>query len=231
MNDRKKPSFSFRLTVDLIMLTLFIICLAFRLTKGATHEWAGLAFLVMLAIHTWINRTWYGNLFRGAYSFQRVINTVVNLALMTAMVMMAVGGIINSRLIFSFLNLEGGMLYHQLHALASYWGLVLVGIHAGLHWGMIRGAIYKGTGHRLNRSLILALSPLACLVLTAFGFWASFDWAMGSKLFLGLSFDYWNPERPAALFYFCAFSLFWLYAFTAHWFMEGMRKVRWPMPA
>jgi len=231
MNDRRKPPLSLRLAIDLIMLTLFFICLAFRLTEGTTHEWAGLAFLVTLAIHTWINRPWYGKLFKGAYGFQRVINTAVNLTLMLVMVLMAIGGIINSRFIFDFLNLEGGRLYHQLHALASYWGLVLVGIHAGLHWGMIRGVIYNGTGHRLTRSLRLALSPLVCLALTAFGVWASFDRDMGAKLFLGFSFDYWNPERPAALFYFCAFSLFWLYAFAAHWFMEGMRKVRWPSPA
>jgi hypothetical protein len=31
--------------------------------------------------------------------------------------------------------------------------------------------------------------------------YASFDREMGAKLFLGYSFDFWNPDRPAVLFF------------------------------
>lgn len=47
---------------------------------------------------------------------------------------------------------------------------------------------------------------------------------------MGHGFDYWDPERPAALFYLSAASIMGLYAFAAHWliYIAGRATVSLP---
>lgn len=202
-----------KLAVDLAMAVLFLVCLGFRLTVETTHEWAGMALFALFGAHTWFNWNWYRNLFKGRCTFRRVVNTAVNLCLLGLMVLLLIGGLMNAHLL-RFLELTGGMQYREWHTFAAYWGMVLIGIHTGLHWRIITGAIHKMTGHALTRPAAGSPLRLIGLALACLGVWASFDRELGAKLFLGFGFDYWDPERPAALFYVSAFSIICLYVFV-----------------
>jgi hypothetical protein len=46
---------------------------------------------------------------------------------------------------------------------------------------------------------------------------ASFDRCIGAKLFQGFAFDFWDPERPALLFYAENIAIPALYAVAARW--------------
>jgi hypothetical protein len=43
---------------------------------------------------------------------------------------------------------------------------------------------------------------------------------MGSKLFLGYSFDYWNPERPMILFFTSNLAIMGVYIFVTHYALK-----------
>ncbi|MEG6501546.1 DUF4405 domain-containing protein [Desulfovibrio sp. 1214_IL3152] len=207
------------------MLVLFLASLGFRLTEEKTHEWLGMALFTLFAVLTWINRRWYTNLFKGKYTLRRLVNTAVNLSLLGLMLLLAAGGMMNSRFVLSFLELKGGMQYREWHTLAAYWGLVIIGIHTGMHWSMISGFVRKMTGNALLHPVTLTALRILAFTVLAFGIWASFDREMGAKLFLGFGFDYWDMERPAVLFYASAFSIMALYAFITHLVMRLAGKL------
>ncbi len=73
----------------------------------------------------------------------RIMQTIVNLGVLTTMLCLGFSGIVLSRYVFSFV--QGGPMAtaRTMHLAASYWGFVLMGLHAGLHWRMILGMARK----------------------------------------------------------------------------------------
>lgn len=213
------PPLTVKLALDLAMGALYIFCLGFRLSSELLHELAGGLLLVLFGAHIAINRSWYASLLRGAYTVRRSANAVVSMALLAAMLVLAVAGMLNSRVLLNFAELQGSMENRMLHTCAAYWGLVLAGIHMGMHWGMIEGVVKSKAGKTAATAVRLVFFCLACI-----GVWASFDREIGAKLFEGYGFDYWDPERPSALFYLGMTGVMALYAALAHCILRGMAK-------
>lgn len=220
-----KPFFRLpvRLGLDAGMALLFVTSLAFRITGRAPHEWVGLTLCVLFGVHTVINRLWYARLLMGNYSLRRVLNTITNLTLATAMLTLCVTGILNSRHIFGFSHYVDGESIRRLHSFAAYWGLALIGAHAGLHGEMILGALQKALGKGLERQgTALALRGCAALI-TIYGVWAFFDRDMDSKLFQGFAFDFWSPDRLTVFFFTDNLAIFGMYAVVTHYALKGMK--------
>ena len=221
----KEPLIFVKLALDLVMVLLFIAALGFRSTGGLSHEWIGLMFFILCALHVTLNWNWYGGLLMGKYSARRVLNTSLNLLILVGVMVLSISGVINSRHIFNALNLNGSLEMRQIHSLASYWGILLLGIHAGLQWNKVLMAlkIKAGTNWKwLGNSL--ALRGLAILV-TVYGIWASFDRDMASKLFLGFSFDFWDSSRPEILFYTHNLAIVTLYIVITHHSLKLIRRI------
>jgi hypothetical protein len=120
-----------------------------------------------------------------------------------------VTGLLHSRTVLAFLNLPGGMLLRQIHTTAAYWLLPLIGVHLGLHWGMIMN-VAKITSENPIRVI---MARVLAFLFAAFGAWSSFDRDMFAKLFQGFSFDYWDEARPALLFFTLVLSIIAVYVF------------------
>lgn len=210
--------------LDAAMTLLFITALAFRATGREAHEWVGMAFGLLLSVHVFWNWGWFRKLFRGKYTTHRALNTMTSLVLVAAMIVLALCGILNSRHVFAFSHFFDGEYIRQIHTTTAYWSLVLVGIHAGLHWPMIMGRVgtWFAFGTRRERTSLLSRG-LVCAVL-AFGIWASCERDMASKLFLGFSFDFWPPDRPLALFYACHLAIMGVYGFVAHYLQKIVKQ-------
>ncbi|MDR2452372.1 MAG: DUF4405 domain-containing protein [Candidatus Accumulibacter sp.] len=209
-----------KLSIDLVMPLLFVATLAFRITGNAPHEWIGVALCALFVVHGLLNRRWFRNVFKGRYGFRRTLNTVINSSLLLAMLLLAGCGMANSRQVFGFLHLPGSMEFRQIHSIAAYWGLALIGIHAGMHWTVVLHAARKMTGIRgESRFRKTALRVLAVLSMSL-GVWASYDRDMGSKLFRGFSFDFWDPSRPVVLFFISNLAILSLYIGVTHFCMR-----------
>lgn len=222
----KPPRLAIRLGLDAAMVMLFVTSLAFRSTGREAHEWLGMGFCLLLAVHTLWNWNWYRNLLTGRYGPRRVVNTAVNLAFVATMAALCVCGILNSRHIFGFSRFVDGEYIRQIHTIAAYWSLALVGIHTGLHWEMIIGAIRKQFYSGYTRKTATLLGKALAVIIVGCGVWAFYERDMASKLFMGFSFDFWPPDRPLALFYAGNLAIASVYAVIAHYLLQLLKLLR-----
>jgi hypothetical protein len=206
-----------RLIIDFAMTILLLCAYAYRVLGDAVHEWIGVSVFALFITHNILNRRWYKSIFKGKYSPRRVIMTAVNIALVFTMTTLIITGLMQSRTALAFLRLPGGMVLRQVHTTAAYWGLPLIGVHMGLHWGMFTRVISK------NRFIITSARIFAFLF-AAFGVWSSFDRNIFSKMFLGFSFDYWPEERPAILFFVVMLSIMAVYIFAAYYALKRLER-------
>lgn len=223
MKTRQLPM-TIKLVIDLVMGLFFIAALGFRSTGGLAHEWIGLVFCALGILHMTINWRWYKNVLNGKYSFRRSLNAILNLSLPIGLLVLCVSGIMNSRHLFSFLNLKGSMEIRQVHSFVAYWGIILLGIHIGIQWIKVLSVLKDKTGTVCkwlrNRILLCSMAILVAI----YGIWASFDRAMASKLFLGFSFDFWDSNRPEFLFYTHNIAIMALYISIAHYVLKVFTK-------
>ena len=117
------------------------------------------------------------------------------MSLIASAVLVFATGLMHSKYILGFLEISGDMAVRQIHSTAAYWMLVLASVHLGLHWDALSSKI------RLNSPKIRRITGLAALALAAFGVWSWMERGMTEKLFMGYSFDFWNPESPQILFF------------------------------
>jgi hypothetical protein len=210
-----------RLALDLAMALLFVASLGFRTTGAKVHEWLGVVLCSLFVVHMRINWRWYRNILKGGNTFRRYVNVVLNLLLPVTMLVLFVSGVMNSRHVFGFLEPSGGMAIRQVHSFAAYWGIVLIGVHTGMHWTMVIGTVKKLFGLRQEKAWVTLVLRGAAFMIAVYGIWASFDRAMGSKLFLGFSFDFWYPGRPEILFYTHNLAVLALYITVTHYALKS----------
>ena len=126
-----------KISVDLLMTILLAALMGYPATGQPAHEWVGAGMLLLFIVHHILNRHWFKTLGKGRYNSLRVLRTAVDVLLLADMLALMFSGIRLSRYVFAFLpGLGSAATARRLHMLASYWGLVLMGLHLGLHWGM-----------------------------------------------------------------------------------------------
>lgn len=139
-----KPKMIIKLCIDFVMTVLLLLLMAYQIVGEKLHEWFGAGMLVLFIAHNILNIRWYANLFRGKYKLVRVLGTVLNFAVLAAILSLGYSGIVMSRHLFAFLPIKKGMaLARVMHLSGSYWGFVLMSLHLGLHWGMVTGIFRK----------------------------------------------------------------------------------------
>jgi hypothetical protein len=142
------------------------------------------------------------------------------------MTTLIVTGLMQSRTVLSFLHLPGDMRLRQIHTTAAYWSLPLISIHLGLHWGMVISGIQKMTDITKKIRVRMVIVRALAFLFVAFGVWASFDRGMFSKLFQGFSFDYWDEERPAIIFFATMLSIMGVYVFVIYSVIKILTKLQ-----
>jgi len=202
-----------KIALDIAMTALLLCAYNSQLTRETAHIYIGIALFILFAIHIFINRNWFKNIFKGKYTPRRIVMTAVNILLALAVATLMITGILEARWKDSFLQYESEITLRQLHTTTAYWFWPLIGVHLGLHWGVFTKFIGK------NNFIIIAMRILACLF-AAFGVWSFFDRDMFSKLFHGFSFDYWPTERPIILFFAETLSIMGLFVFVTYYFMR-----------
>jgi small-conductance mechanosensitive channel len=206
-------------------MTVLLLCaFAYRITGDAAHEWIGVSVFVLFIAHNIINRKWYKNIFKGTYTIRRIVMTSVNLSLALTMATLILTGLLISRTVLAFLQLSGGMALRQIHTTAAYWGLLLIAVHIGLHWGMFINAARNMTGITTKNRVRTIIVRLLAFLIVITGIWWSFDREMFSKLFQGFSFDYWDEERPALLFFAANLSIMAIYIFLTYYILKLVER-------
>lgn len=161
--------------VDAMLAVLLVAVTSTSLREDAAHEWLGIALVILMAGHFWLNRA---GLLRPlarlvdkkAPTVQGMLQLVIDILLIALLACMAGSSIVISQHALWWLpSLPGAADARALHLSCSYWIFALSFVHAGLH---VR---------KLPHWTI-------CVALVAAGAWAT--WRLSLLPYLLLQVDY-----------------------------------------
>ena len=123
-----------RLIVDIGMVVLLPLLMAYSLIGEQFHEIVGTAMLILFILHLVQNRKWLGAIPKGRYNPRRILQTILDLLLLAFMVLQPVSGILMSKHLYTFIQIPGfSSVMRGIHMPLAYWGFVLMSVHAGTH--------------------------------------------------------------------------------------------------
>ena len=214
-----KAPFYIRLSLNIATLMLSISALAFRITGDFLHEWIGAAVALAFIVHNVINIKWYMRIFSGKYGFVRAVNLLINIGCIILSIVMITSGLMHSRHMLAFMNLQGGMELRQIHTTSAYWLLLLISLHLGMHWESVLSRIGF---NKIESKLCKNLFRVVGMFIVLCGVYFFFQRDMFSKLLLGYSFDFWDPALPSSLFYLANLSIISMYVFISQIMLKFM---------
>ena len=154
-----------RMTIDILMVTLLPILMAYSLIGENIHEVIGVCVFVLFIAHHVVNQKWWTGLFKGKYNAVRILNTVINLLLAVYMILQPVSGILMSKYVLKEVTISGAFAtLRTIHMTMAYWGFVLMSFHLGLH---IR-AVATPFAKKMNKIMKLVIAILF-LIISAYG--------------------------------------------------------------
>lgn len=214
-----------KIIIDFLMTIVLLMLLAYQVTGEILHEWLGTFMIISFITHNFLNIRWYGRLFKGKYQPLRVLQTVVNFSLFATMFSLAYSGVVMSNYVFSFLPINREMaLTRIMHLAASYWCLVLVGIHLGLHWSMVMGILEKISPWKKSIVLKWFLRLLATTV-AGYGIFCFCQAGIVSYMLLKAHFAFLDYNKNGFLIFveYIAMMGFWI--FISYYVTYGFRKL------
>ena len=185
-----------RIVVDCGMVLLLPLLMAYSLVGEAAHEYLGIGMFLLFIAHHILNIAWWKHIFRGKYTSLRILGTAVNLALAMIMLALPISGMILSRHVFRFLHFNGASTARTVHLMASYWGMVLMSFHAGMHGNVMMGMIRKNTNPRQPSKIKLWSLRIIAVLLAICGVYAFEKNRISSYLFLKTPFVFIDFSQP-----------------------------------
>lgn len=215
-----------RLGIVLAAAVLMLLALPYYWQDNIFHEVAGTAMLVLLMAHNVFNRRWYTRLVRSPLDARGVVDVAVVLWLATIMLTLLVTSVMVSNTLFSALALDSSFRAKQFHALAAYWGLIIVGAHVGMRWTLLMGMTRGVFGIKSASSARTWVLRLVALVIAIQGIRSSFALNIGSKLFLQPLPDWWDFEESSAGFFLHCFAVAGLYAAVSYYVVLWAQRTK-----
>ena len=132
--------------VDVALMVTLLLLMAFQVTEQLAHEWLGITMFVLTIVHQVLNRKYYAAIFKGKYSPLRIFQLIVNILLLLTFVCTALSGMMMSRFAMPFMNgILPSSIVRQGHLALSHWSFVLMGLHLGLHFGIVMSKLRNRT--------------------------------------------------------------------------------------
>jgi Domain of unknown function (DUF4405) len=209
--------------LDFTAAGLLLAALAYWWLDNTAHELIGTSMFLLVIVHNVFNRWWYGTITRGRRAPRGLITTVLNLSLLTVMLVLLITSLMISRDMFGFLSLGGGFTVREIHKLASYWALVIMSIHLGLHWSMVMGVLRGAIGTTKTSAVRTTALRVIAVAIATHGVHSSFEMTIGSKLVLHPTLDMWDFEASTLGFFVHYASIVGLYVFFAHYTMTWLQ--------
>ena len=187
---------SLRVVLDIAMTVLLPMLMAYSLIGEAFHEVIGTAMLVLFIFHHALNRKWYKGAFKGKQTAGRMIRTVLDLPLLVLMLLQPLSGILMSKHLYTFIQIEGvSAVSREIHLMIAYWCLVLCCIHAGTHLAVLMNSLKKKSvaGWWLATGIWLLIS--------GYGIYAFIKRRLPEYLFRKTVFAFFDYSEPRVFFF------------------------------
>lgn len=132
----------FKFCFDLLIAVVFILLFSPKATGLAFHEIVGLLLGIAFLVHILLNKNWVMAVSKKIFSKntkgKTKLSYLLNFILLLDMVMIIISGLFISKVILPHFRYFPGVNWLPLHIVSSIIGLIIVGIHLGLHWNWIK---------------------------------------------------------------------------------------------
>ena len=234
-----------RLPLDIMMTLVSIVLMGgnYLFPADIVHEILGVALFVLWAIHIFLNRRWYGAIFKGKYNPYRVMQTVINCCILICTIFLMISGIILSNQLFNFLNIQSGLGFARIaHLISSHWYYLFMSLHIGLHVGvitnkmrhpapinchpeLISGSSTNEMPKQVRHDKLRKIIPRIILALVcAYGLYAFIARGVWKYLVLKQQFFFFDLERGYILFAMDYISIIIFFATISHFIAKLLKK-------
>lgn len=203
--------------IDILMTLILIPLMAYQVTGEATHEWLGISMVLLVIIHQVLNRKWYSSIFNGKYNPYRILNSIIAILLLISFALTAISGISMSNHAVPFLyNLVNVNTARVMHLAFSYWSFILMGLHLGMHIGIMAAKIKNPV-----RSILLGIFT----VIAGYGFYIFLNSGIVNYITFKTHFAFLNYEKAAVLVFFENVAMLIFFAFVAHNIANALKGI------
>ena len=156
----------YKLALDTVMAAVLIFSYKKNLISLVFHELIGLILCALVIIHIAINYKWIIGVTRGLFQKKTLVRTricyLVDILLIITFLLLLITGIgISKKLFPKWAFIAGkGVPAHK------FWGgvsLILLGIHIGLHWNLIRNTMVKKKLNPAVKAVLICLLTAAMI--------------------------------------------------------------------
>ena len=183
---------TFKYLLDAVMLLLLVLMYDKNAISMSFHEIGGLFLLGLFVIHLLFNGKWISAVTKRLFGKQTPgkvrLGYCVDALLLVAFAFIGVSGVFISKELFS---LHGGNAWKTVHYFASAAAILLMGVHLGLHWNMLRmkllGAFAKRGAHiaGIVALCLVMLFGVYSMATTSFVRWLTMPFSAANTQFPG----------------------------------------------
>lgn len=199
-----------KIIIDIAMYLIFVALMQEHLWSDKLHEWIGVTLFALFIVHNILNIRWYKTIFKGKYTASRIMLSVVNIALLAAMLCCMISSVLVSGKVFAFLNLGGAKFGRTLHLAATAWAFVLMSLHLGLHFTPFANKLKQ-------RALILRIGQIITVILAVYGIYVFIGRAFYEELFYLTEYKFFDTDKSAAAYFFETIAMSSTFALIAYY--------------
>ncbi len=215
-----------KLSVDIQMTILLFALMSYQYTRGTNHEIAGALMLILFILHHVLNINWYKNLTKGKYKVARLLQTVIDFALLAVTLIQMISGIAMSRSVFTFVDFGlRASDARSLHMIFAYAGFLLMGFHIGLHYSMIINMFRKVIGLKSKQLVRTIILKCVAVVIAGYGIYALNKRNFISYILQKNQFAFYDYEEPVIFFLIDYLAIMGLTIFIAYYLQKGIMKL------
>ena len=192
-----------KLCTDALMLAVLLLLMPYSLIGEELHEVLGVAMFVLFAVHQFLNRSWYNSLKSAKFN----LRTAINLLLLILMILQVASGIFTAKYLVFVDYYSFSSMARLIHLATSYWLLIFVAIHFGLHFKFLKT--------QLKIKSVLPLKILAGAI-SIYGIFAFFNRKLLDYMFLKSEFLFLDFSENAAFVVADFFSIMILFSLIGY---------------
>jgi hypothetical protein len=214
-----------KILADSLMSILLPVLMAWSLIGEKAHEWIGVSMIILFFLHHALNYRWFISIFKGHYTYIRIVQTVLDLILILIMLTLMASGIMLSKYVFTGLSIQSGSAVARVgHMLASHWGFVLMSIHVGMHGNTFVGLFKSKCKAHKTLSILRVPCRIVAIIITSYGVFAFIHRQFPAYMFLKNQFVFMNFDESLALFFADYLAIMVLFSISGYILSTTIRK-------
>ncbi|AEV28010.1 hypothetical protein SpiGrapes_0146 [Sphaerochaeta pleomorpha str. Grapes] len=199
---------TYKLVFDAVMALLLVLMYNKNAVSMEFHELAGLVLLGIFLIHIFFNYRYFFHCTQRIFGKSLPVKTkagyVLSLFSCIGIILMAISSVMISKTLF---NIHGSNIWKTVHLSTAAALLIILGIHVGMHYQMIKKVVTKHLGNhrKIQKTLAVALTigmlsfGLYNLATTQYLRWVSMPFSNSGLQELSHKEDRTEPRDPNLL--------------------------------